>query len=366
MVAAYAATRLPATFAAVAAAFTQAQLRRPDWQPRTLLDVGAGPGVALWAALAVWPGLTNATLLERDPLMIALGRRLGAAAPAAVTVDWRQGDLRHRYVIGEVTGETMSDAAAPTHQRAAKPARGAVAPAAGYDLVTASYVLSELPAAERAILLDRLWAATNGALALIGPGTPIGFAQIRAARAQLIAAGATILAPCPHDGDCPMGAAGPLAAAEARRDRWLVRPTPDDEPNAATVATEDNGANQTTVAQGSREHDARQPAHYDAPDDWCHFAQRLARSRLHRQIKGGDLAYEDEKFSYVIAVRPTNPALAPQTPIGGRIVRHPQLRPGLVALEVCAPGGLERRVITRRDHVAYGQARGLRWGETMT
>ncbi|MGI8802059.1 MAG: small ribosomal subunit Rsm22 family protein, partial [Solirubrobacteraceae bacterium] len=49
---AYAAYRAPATYAAVAAALTQVRLLRPEWRPRTLLDLGAGPGVAAWAALA--------------------------------------------------------------------------------------------------------------------------------------------------------------------------------------------------------------------------------------------------------------------------------------------------------------------------
>jgi len=342
-VAAYAATRLPATFAASAAALTQARLRRPDWRPQSLLDVGAGTGAALWAARAVWPGLTYATLLERDPQMIALGRRLAAGMPTATVVEWRQGDLRdpHWWATGDnimdagpnartPSGATAGDSAPsnPTSQRN-KADRASVTPDGGYDLVMAAYVLSELRMEERAALVARLWSVTGGALALIAPGTPIGFAHMRTARAQLIAAGATILAPCPHDGACPMGAAGPLAT------------TPD------RINTSVDGR------------------HFDAPGDWCHFAQRLARSRLHRQAKGADLAYEDEKYSYVVAVHPANAAAIPTTRIGGRIVRHPQTRPGLVALEFCAPGGLERRVVTRKDHDAYRQARDLHWGDAL-
>src|SRR5437764_844650 len=46
---AYAAYRLPATFAALVAVFRDVRLRRPDLWPRSFLDVGAGPGTGAWA-----------------------------------------------------------------------------------------------------------------------------------------------------------------------------------------------------------------------------------------------------------------------------------------------------------------------------
>src|SRR5690348_4611718 len=52
---AYCATRLPATYAAVHASLDAVAQARPDFAPRALLDVGAGPGTALWAASAVFP-----------------------------------------------------------------------------------------------------------------------------------------------------------------------------------------------------------------------------------------------------------------------------------------------------------------------
>src|SRR3569833_770321 len=52
---AYCAVRLPATYAAVHASLDAVRHARPDFAPRALLDVGAGPGTALWAASALWP-----------------------------------------------------------------------------------------------------------------------------------------------------------------------------------------------------------------------------------------------------------------------------------------------------------------------
>src|SRR5207302_7396274 len=41
-VVAYAAYRLPATFAAIYAALNEARKRRPDWHPHSMLDAGSG------------------------------------------------------------------------------------------------------------------------------------------------------------------------------------------------------------------------------------------------------------------------------------------------------------------------------------
>src|SRR5438128_2033160 len=61
---AYLATRLPATYAATAASLAAVAEARPDFTPRSVLDVGAGPGSALWAAAQCWPTLDDALLVE--------------------------------------------------------------------------------------------------------------------------------------------------------------------------------------------------------------------------------------------------------------------------------------------------------------
>lgn len=272
-VAAYAAYRMPATFAAIFSALVQLHDQWLGEPPRTLLDVGAGPGTAMWAARTVWPALEDVLLLERDERMIAFGQRLAsrADAPGIREARWQRADLLSSWE--------------------AEPR----------DLVIAGYVLNEIPEGKREAVIDRLWSQASGSLVLIEPGTPVGFALIRQARRQLIAAGATVLAPCPHDRACPM---------------------PD--------------------------------------NDWCHFSQRINRTRLHRAVKGGTLSYEDEKFSYVAVSREARP------PIDGRVLRHPQILTGRVVLELCAPEGLRTDVITRsRDRQAFRQSRDLRWGDAL-
>ncbi|MEU4152538.1 small ribosomal subunit Rsm22 family protein [Streptomyces sp. NPDC026659] len=167
------------------------------------------------------------------------------------------------------------------------------------DLVTVSYVLNELAEADRAALVDAAAAAARSVV-IVEAGTPAGYERIIEARDRLIAAGFRIAAPCPHSAACP-------------------------------------------IVPGT---------------DWCHFSARVSRSSLHRQVKGGSLAYEDEKFSYVAATRlPAEPAL-------NRVVRRPQIRKGQVLLDLCeADDRLGRTTVTKRHGDLYRAARDAEWGD---
>lgn len=162
------------------------------------------------------------------------------------------------------------------------------------DLVIAAYSLGEIGAAAA----RRFWDAAELALVLIEPGTPRGFATILAARDGLIAAGAHVAAPCPSEGTCPV-----------------------------------------------------------TGEDWCHFAARVERSSLHRRVKGGELGYEDEKFSYVALTR------SPVERATARVVRHPQNQPGLIVLETCTVEGLRSERVLKRDREAFRRARKTSWGD---
>lgn len=270
---AYALVRMPATYAAVFACLEAIGTAQPHFAPQSVIDVGAGPGTATWAARAAFPSLQNIAMLDANPALRDLAQRLAAASPVLRDAAYRLGDA--------ATG------------------LGAVAAA---DLTLASYLIAELDAPAAARLIERLWEKTTGVLLLVEPGTPDGYRRILAARAQLIAAGAHILAPCPHAAPCPMTEPG-----------------------------------------------------------WCHFAQRLARSRDHLQIKQADVPYEDEKFSYLAVSR--NQA----TTNGSRIMATPRLTKAAVAFRLCTPAGeLADVAVPRRDKPAYAAARRLRWGDTTT
>src|ERR1700730_19250984 len=63
---AYALARMPATYAAVIASLNALAEITPDFAPQNLLDVGAGPGTASWAAAEAFSSLQSFTLLDAN------------------------------------------------------------------------------------------------------------------------------------------------------------------------------------------------------------------------------------------------------------------------------------------------------------
>lgn len=84
---------------------------------------------------------------------------------------------------------------------------------------------------------------------------------------------------------------------------------------------------------------------------WCQFSTRISRSRLHKVLKGGDVPYEDEKYCY-IAFSKTE-----VNRCGNRILRHPQINPGFVELEVCTKEGFKRIKYSKKDKEKFKAAR---------
>lgn len=271
---AYALTRLPATYAACATVLAEAARMAPGFAPRSLLDAGAGTGAASWAAAQVWQGLAAVTWLDASEPFLALAAQLAADGPAAL--------------------------------RAAQALRGDLASADPWpnaDFVVVSYALAEIAPDQQISTVTELWQATAGVLAIVEPGTPAGYGRILAARTALLAAGATVLAPCPHAAACPL-----------------------------------------------------------AGEDWCHFSVRLPRSRDHRLAKGAEVPFEDERFSYLIAARPEI-VLAPFRP---RVLAPPRTAKPGIALKLCGlDGAVEQRLVGKRDKAAHAVTRRLGWGDAL-
>ena len=70
---------------------------------------------------------------------------------------------------------------------------------------------------------------------------------------------------------------------------------------------------------------------------------RVARSRLHKQLKGGEAPYEDEKFCFLAASRED------VSPCAARVLRHPRIDSGRITLRLCTADGAEERVVTKKS-----------------
>ena len=269
---AYALARMPATYAAVTASLNALAESKPDFAPQSLLDIGAGPGTATWAAAETWSSLQSFALLDANTALRELALQFAGESARLREMDYRLGD-----------------------------ARAALAKADAADLVIASYVINEVDETEQRALAELMWSKTRDTLLVVEPGTPAGYKRIIALREQLIAAGAHVAAPCPHDNECPL----------------------------------------------------RQP-------DWCHFTQRLPRSQAHKQIKGAELPFEDEKFSYVALSR------APVATRPARVLAQPTVGKVEITAKLCTPDGVVTARVPRRDKKAYARARRWRWGDGVT
>src|ERR1700744_2861627 len=73
---AYAVTRMPATYPAARHVFTSLLERSPIFTPRSVLDLGAGPGTAGWAACDAWPGIESITQVDTNAALLRLGKKL--------------------------------------------------------------------------------------------------------------------------------------------------------------------------------------------------------------------------------------------------------------------------------------------------
>ena len=174
------------------------------------------------------------------------------------------------------------------------------APLPKAEFVVASYVLGELSPAARIAALQKLWEAAEGMLLIIEPGTPAAFTQIEQARQILVGQGAHIAAPCPHEQPCRL-----------------------------------------------------------TGQDWCHFACRVPRSRLHKQLKGGEAPYEDEKFSYLALAR------FEVCHNKSRILRHPQVAKGQIGLMLCGVQENKSVLVKKKDGALFKAARKAKCGDAI-
>ena len=172
-------------------------------------------------------------------------------------------------------------------------------PSKSYDLITAAYSLSELSENTLDAVLTKLWQAASPILCLIEPGTPYGFNAILKAREILLKKNAFIVAPCTHENPCP----------------------------------------------------------WEEGNPWCHFSTRFERTRLQKRVKGAELGYEDEKYSYLIVSK------TPLNRPSARIVKTPIKRSGFLSLTLCDAQGIRDQNFSKKQKQVYLDAKKLEWGD---
>ncbi|XP_071730650.1 uncharacterized protein [Rutidosis leptorrhynchoides] len=254
---AYVASRMPAVFSACHRILTEVKRRLPGFAPTKVLDFGAGTGTAFWALREVWPNsIEKVNLIEPSQSMQRAGQSLIK-------------DLKNLPHIQSYSSiQSLSRNISKSERK--------------HDLVIASYVLGEIPFdTDRLTIVRQLWDLTQDVLVLMEPGTPSGSNIISQVREYILwmekrksgklankesnkvskdltthKCGAHIVAPCPHDGVCPL----------------------------------------------------------DNTGKYCHFVQRLQRTTTqlaYKQSNGVPLrGFEDEKFSYVVFRRGPRPSEA--------------------------------------------------------
>ncbi|KAL3499180.1 hypothetical protein ACH5RR_038273 [Cinchona calisaya] len=251
---AYVASRMPAVYAACYRVLSEVKRRLPDFSPAKVLDFGAGTGSAMWALREVWPkSVEKINLIEPSQSMQRAGQSL--------IKDLKSVPFIQSY--GSIQSLTQSINKSERQ----------------HDLVIASYVLGEIPSLkDRITVVRQLWDLAGEVLVLLEPGTPEGSNIISQMRSHILwmenrkmrkleaasqkaskslittKSGAFIVAPCPHDGRCPLNNTG----------------------------------------------------------KYCHFVQRLERTssqRAYKRSKAGKplRGFEDEKFCYVAFRRGQRP-----------------------------------------------------------
>lgn len=269
---AYALARMPATFGAVMDVLNYT-MELVDFQPKTLIDAGAGTGTVAWACNEKL-NLESYICLEKENAMLDLGKMLMLGNPELNNkTEWKKFDLIENNI----------------QDRA--------------DIVVSSYVFNEIHENDRIKVIEKLWNATDKMLVIIGPGTPRSFNNLLTLRNHMIEIGAKLIGPCPGRYECPVS---------------------------------------------------------QIENEWCHFSCRVNRSKIHKQLKSGEVPYEDEKYMYFAFVRDEQNA----NKIGSRIIRHPIIRSGYVQLNLCTKEGIINKTVTKKNKVEYKIARKSKTGDS--
>lgn len=242
---------------------------RKNWDPKRVIDFGVGCGSASAAAMAVWDDIEWIHGIDPSETM-----REGAQTFLDDVAS--QGK---RNVVPRITlAAHLSVEASSTP----------------FDLALCAYTATELPngastLAAAAILWGKL--RPGGIFVMVEPGTPDGFSSIRTVRNMLLDCcppngeqpdgqeECHILAPCTHNGSCPM-------------DRFSLNQDNEDEQDDSDDGVDGDGDNNSDDEEEEDEEYAGEDD-YDSSvrTGFCSFVQTMP---------GGKARSKGEKFSYIV------------------------------------------------------------------
>lgn len=169
---AYILSRLPATFSVVSNI-----LKKHDFNDcESILDLGSGPGTAIFASVEFLNSLKKITIVEHEISFINQFKEFISKSGNNILKD----SISYNKDILDID-------LIPNH-----------------DLVISSYVLNELSPEKQSFFINKIFQKMNKYIILIEPGTPIGYKNIIKAREILISLGLSIIAPCVHNNKCPI------------------------------------------------------------------------------------------------------------------------------------------------------------------
>ena len=363
----------------------------PAFRPKRILDFGTGCGSASAAAWDIygdsieWFHLIDASKTMRETSEMLLKE----------LVKKSKDDTDEQKVTVPSTRITLS-------------AQMTTDSEGTFDLSLASFTLSELPdsssiLAAAALLYEKL--RPGGLLVILEPGTPDGFANIRMVRNMLIDCcpddaedACQILAPCTHNGPCPMerNYGNRRERRAAKRERNVAIEDSDEPDDDGDDGDDDEELSSTrigfcsfvqTMSGGTSRRRGEKLSYLvvrkrndnneeEDRDDWSsinlpdHLRRRLVVNtdqpmHTHLQNEAEELRTKylsseaDElglEFVRSAASRVSY----------GRIIEAPKKKKGHVLIDCCVEGRIERHKIPKSLNTVapglYGAARKSRWG----
>ncbi|KAL4427502.1 hypothetical protein ABPG74_015205 [Tetrahymena malaccensis] len=179
---AYLLRKAPHTFSVACRILTEVRYRMPNFNPQTFLDFGAGLGSGSLAFQDIFPECKNIVACEPSKNMRKLGKHMTQDISNLVYVENLAQTISLPYAVE-------------------------------FDIVFISHVLQEVPSVEaRKLIIDSLWGKVKkgGIMIFVENGTPKGFRFAHDFRRYILENKKSddpyIVAPCPHQGPCPLAA----------------------------------------------------------------------------------------------------------------------------------------------------------------